>query len=141
MDKEITKHYSNEDITIIWKPHVCIHSKRCWKELREVFDPSARPWINMKGATTERIREQVNNCPSGALSLKEISASTVNQAPIYPIIEVSPNGPLLVQGSVIIKDVTGKEKTIDKKTALCRCGHSSNKPYCDGAHGKNGFIG
>lgn len=71
MEKEITKTYSNEDITVIWKPHVCIHSKKCWKELREVFDPSVRPWINMKGATSERIREQVSNCPSGALSLKE----------------------------------------------------------------------
>jgi uncharacterized Fe-S cluster protein YjdI len=72
MEKEITKNYSNDDITVVWKPHVCIHSKKCWKELREVFDPSIRPWINMKGASSERIREQVNNCPSGALSLKEI---------------------------------------------------------------------
>ena len=139
MEKEITKTYSNEDITVIWKPHVCIHSKKCWKELREVFDPTARPWVNMKGATSERIREQVNNCPSGALRLKD--ASSQEGQPTYPIIEVTTNGPLLVQGNIIIKDSAGNQKTIDKKTALCRCGHSANKPFCDGANIKKEFIG
>lgn len=139
MEKEITKTYSNEDITVIWKPHVCIHSKKCWKELREVFDPTARPWVNMQGATSDRIREQVNNCPSGALSLK--GAESTEKPATYPIIEVTTNGPLLVQGNIIIKDSAGNQKTIDKKTALCRCGHSSNKPFCDGAHIKKEFIG
>lgn len=139
MEKEITKTYSNEDITVVWKPHVCIHSKKCWKELRDVFDPTARPWVNMKGATTERIREQVNNCPSGALSLKGISPVETHSA--HPIIEVTTNGPLLVQGNVILKDSAGNQKTIDKKTALCRCGHSANKPFCDGAHIKKEFVG
>ncbi len=138
MEKEITKTYSNDDITVIWKPHVCIHSKKCWKELKDVFDPTARPWVNMKGATSERIREQVNNCPSGALSLKDASTE---KPPTYSIIEVTTNGPLLIQGNIIIRDSTGNQKTIDKKTALCRCGHSANKPFCDGAHVKQEFIG
>ena len=67
MDK-ITKKYSNGDITIVWKPDVCVHSKLCWTELLEVFDPRKRPWIDMTGAETERIIEQVQRCPSGALS-------------------------------------------------------------------------
>lgn len=66
--EEKTIQYSNEDLTVLWKPHVCIHSKHCWKELGEVFKPSERPWVNMKGATSQRIREQVDACPSGALS-------------------------------------------------------------------------
>ncbi|HXB39710.1 MAG TPA: (4Fe-4S)-binding protein [Bacteroidia bacterium] len=62
------KKYSNDKITIVWKPGVCTHSKNCWKNLREVFDPAKRPWINMEGAVTEKIIEQVNQCPSKALS-------------------------------------------------------------------------
>ena len=51
MPKETFK-YTNGEITVIWKPHVCIHSKKCWTNLRAVFDPFVKPWINMQGATT-----------------------------------------------------------------------------------------
>lgn len=70
MPKETFK-YSNDEITVIWKPNVCIHSKLCWTHLREVFDPLVKPWIKMDGATTERIIEQINTCPSGALSFEK----------------------------------------------------------------------
>ena len=68
---EITKKYSNKDITIVWKPSVCIHSTLCWKGekgLRQVFNPAEKPWIKPEGATTEEIIERINNCPSGAIS-------------------------------------------------------------------------
>ena len=68
MEKDITMKYSNEDITIIWKPKMCENSTICWKQLGEVFKPGQHPWIQMEGSTTERIKEQVNRCPSGALS-------------------------------------------------------------------------
>lgn len=63
-----THKYTNGEVTVVWKPAVCQHSKICWKNLVEVFDPTKRPWINMEGATTERIIEQVKQCPSRALS-------------------------------------------------------------------------
>jgi uncharacterized Fe-S cluster protein YjdI len=69
MPKQTIK-YTNGEVTVIWKPNVCIHSKICWTNLREVFDPFVKPWINMNGATTERIIEQVKQCPSGALSFE-----------------------------------------------------------------------
>ena len=63
-----THKYTNGEVTVVWKPDTCIHSAICWKNLHEVFNPSERPWINMQGASTERIIEQVQKCPSGALS-------------------------------------------------------------------------
>ncbi len=69
--KDITKKYTNGEVTIMWKPNVCIHSTVCWRGaggLPEVFNPAERPWIKPEGATTERIVEQVKKCPSGALS-------------------------------------------------------------------------
>ncbi|RMG24368.1 MAG: CDGSH iron-sulfur domain-containing protein [Methanobacteriota archaeon] len=52
------------------------------------------------------------------------------------------NGPLVVEAEgtyVIVKD--GKEETIDQKAiALCRCGASENKPFCDGTHKKINFT-
>jgi uncharacterized Fe-S cluster protein YjdI len=65
----VTTHkYSNGEVTIVWKPAICIHSAKCFKGLPEVFDPKQRRWINAEGATTDRIIEQVKICPSGALS-------------------------------------------------------------------------
>lgn len=51
------------------------------------------------------------------------------------------NGPLRVEGDFKIVDMTGKEFDLAGRTAvsLCRCGHSANKPFCDGAHNKAGF--
>ena len=66
--KNVTKEYTNGEITVVWKPGVCIHSAKCFKGLPGVFDPNARPWINVEGASTEAIVGQVQQCPSGALS-------------------------------------------------------------------------
>lgn len=68
LDEGIVKEYSKDDLTVVWKPNLCVHSMKCWKELNSVFNPQKKPWINMEGADKERIMEQVMNCPSGALS-------------------------------------------------------------------------
>ena len=66
--KDITKKYDNGEITVIWKAGLCAHSARCVKGLPAVFRPTIKPWININGAGTEAIINQVNQCPSGALS-------------------------------------------------------------------------
>ena len=71
MSNEIIKKYTNGELTIVWKPNVCTHSKICWKRatgLPEVFNPMERPWIKMENSSSERIAEQIKKCPSGALS-------------------------------------------------------------------------
>jgi uncharacterized Fe-S cluster protein YjdI len=66
-----TIHYNNADITVIWKPELCIHSAICARGLPAVFDPRRRPWVDMSQATTLQIVDQVKKCPSGALSYTE----------------------------------------------------------------------
>ncbi|MES2630068.1 MAG: (4Fe-4S)-binding protein [Bacteroidota bacterium] len=71
MSDETIKHYTNGEITIVWQPGKCVHSTICWKGregLLPVFDPRRRPWIDPAAAETERIIQQVERCPSGALS-------------------------------------------------------------------------
>lgn len=69
MPKE-TIRYKREDITVVWKPNLCIHSGICARGLHAVFNPNKRPWINMEGADLEAIVAQVAKCPSGALSIE-----------------------------------------------------------------------
>lgn len=68
--KDITKTYSNGEVTIIWQPSLCTHSAKCFKGLGEVFDPRKRPWITPEGSTTEKIIDQIKKCPSGALGFR-----------------------------------------------------------------------
>lgn len=140
--KDITKKYTNGEVTIVWKPNQCIHSTICFKGLGQVFDPRRRPWITPEQATTQQIVEQIKKCPSGALSYY---MNTETEEPVKveteTIVETSPNGPLLVYGNVAIKDLTGALTKKHNVTAFCRCGGSANKPYCDGSHKKIGFVG
>ncbi len=73
------KEYTNGEVTVIWQPGICIHSENCFKGLPEVFDPSERPWIHMDGASTEKIKTQVEKCPSGALTYRIPSKSEESQ--------------------------------------------------------------
>jgi uncharacterized Fe-S cluster protein YjdI len=135
------KRYTNDEITVVWKPETCIHSTLCWKGLIRVFNPKLRPWVNINGASSEEIVEQVKKCPSGALSSFYNSEGETTEIETETIAEVMENGPLLVYGNLKIKDANGNETKKNKVTAFCRCGASGNKPYCDGSHKKIDFKG
>ena len=138
----VTKKYSNGEVTVVWQPSLCIHSKKCWKSLPAVFNPQKRPWVDVQGAGTKKIIAQVETCPSGALSYFMNNPVDNIKPPVeqqHTRIEVTKNGPLLVHGEIIVKDKHGNETNKSKVTALCRCGQSANKPYCDGTHNTCGF--
>lgn len=139
--KDITKKYTNGEVTVVWQPSQCIHSTICFRGLGEVFDPQKRPWITPEGAATERIIQQVKKCPSGALSyyMNRDAAEGSVKVEAETIVETAPNGPLLVYGNVTVKDKEGNLSRKNNVTAFCRCGASGNKPYCDGTHQKIGF--
>jgi uncharacterized Fe-S cluster protein YjdI len=68
----MAKEYSNGEISVIWKSSLCQHAGICAKTLPKVYDPKARPWINVDNATTEELKNQIAQCPSGALSYKSL---------------------------------------------------------------------
>ncbi|WP_194976356.1 (4Fe-4S)-binding protein [Aquiflexum lacus] len=64
----MNKEYSNGEITIKWQPKLCQHAGICVKLLPDVYKPKESPWISIGNASTEDLKNQVNQCPSGALS-------------------------------------------------------------------------
>lgn len=64
----VTRTYRNEQLAVLWQPALCTHCEACWRGLPEVFDMNARPWVKIDGATPEEIANQIDECPSGALS-------------------------------------------------------------------------
>lgn len=140
-EKEIIKEYSNGELTVVWKPSKCIHSRVCIDTLPNVYDPEAKPWIKAENATTDELKAQIAKCPSGALSYYmndgTIEEETVSETKVEALV----NGPLLVHGTLEVHLADGKKEVKTKSTAFCRCGFSDNKPYCDGSHRREGFKG
>jgi uncharacterized Fe-S cluster protein YjdI len=62
--------YKKEEVAVIWKPALCIHSAICFKGLPWVFDPRRKPWVITENASKEEIILQISKCPSGALSIR-----------------------------------------------------------------------
>ena len=141
MKASLKKEYTNGEITIVWKPSLCIHSAVCVKTLPKVYDPKAKPWIAIENAPTEELKAQIQKCPSGALSYYMNGEETQEAESLETKVEVLENGPLLVYGTLKVTDKDGNMETKNKTTAFCRCGQSNNKPYCDGAHVKAEFRG
>jgi CDGSH-type Zn-finger protein len=56
------------------------------------------------------------------------------------IAKLAKNGPLLIEGNIEVVTSTGRTILRTQTAALCRCGGSANKPYCDGSHNKIGFV-
>ena len=132
--KEITKKYSNGEVTIVWEPSKCIHSGVCTHALPLVYKPTEKPWIQIENASTEALKSQVSKCPSGALRYFMNDAKDKEAEVLETKVEVLPNGPLLVYGTLQVTDKEGNTEKKNKTTAFCRCGASKNKPYCDGTH-------
>ena len=146
------REYATDEIVVGWNSALCTHSARCFNELGTVFDPKARPWVNIAGAPADDVARQVDRCPSGALRWKRLGEATwrphPGQGSATPVtvgprstVQVKKAGPIRVTGPVAITLPDGTVESHEGTVALCRCGHSDVKPYCDGTHVRVGFEG
>jgi len=134
------KEYATDEIVVEWEPRLCSHSQNCVNALPLVFDDSRRPWIKVDAATADEVEAAVARCPSGALRTRRVGAPAATRQG-SPEVRASADGPLLLSGGVRILDAEGTVLYEGEKAALCRCGGSGNKPFCDGTHAKTGFRG
>ena len=158
-----TRTYQNKDIIVHWYPELCIHVRYCASILPEVFRPEARPWVSVEGASAREIILAIDRCPSGALRYSLPEGSSVHPAAAdgpgrqregestpavgttaceggQPVtITASANGPLLTEGPVRLLGPQGETLAEASRLTLCRCGHSANRPFCDGAHLRAGW--
>jgi uncharacterized Fe-S cluster protein YjdI/CDGSH-type Zn-finger protein len=128
--------YTGNDIDVEFSLKRCIHAGECVKGAPGVFNPEARPWIQVDNEDTDQIAEVVRRCPSGALRFIRKDGAEEQPDP-EPTVTMTPGGPLYLRGDVLLKLRDGEERVT--RVALCRCGASANKPFCDGAHEQAGF--
>ncbi|MDE9451252.1 CDGSH iron-sulfur domain-containing protein [Aliiroseovarius sp. Z3] len=128
------KEYTGQDINVSFDLGRCIHSRNCFLQLPKVFDPKNRPWVQPDQAAAEDVAAVIRACPSGALAYQRKDGRD-EQPPQINRLAILENGPMVLAGNILVEN--GDTQT---RVALCRCGQSKNKPYCDNSHVDAGFT-
>jgi CDGSH-type Zn-finger protein/uncharacterized Fe-S cluster protein YjdI len=131
------RRYDGERITVRYNPKRCIHFAACVRGLPVVFDTERRPWIEPGNADADAVAEVVQRCPTGALHFEQRGGAAEQPQP-HAGVQVSTDGPLYLRGDLTLRREDGSPIVEDTRMALCRCGMSGNKPFCDNSH-KQGF--
>lgn len=122
-------------VRILFDASKCIHSRNCVLQRPDVFVPNvAGEWIHPDRATVAEVAELAHLCPSGAIQYEPLDGSPGERAPLVNTLQVRENGPVALHAPLTIAG-----EPAGFRATLCRCGHSANKPYCDGAHVAAGF--
>jgi CDGSH-type Zn-finger protein/uncharacterized Fe-S cluster protein YjdI len=132
--------YEGSDVEITFEPRRCVHAGRCVHGLPGVFDPRAKPWIDPDGASGDEIAAAVRQCPTGALSMVRRGDGATEAPDDHVSVAVVPNGPLHVRGNLEVGVPGQTERLKETRVALCRCGQSANKPFCDNSHLEASFV-
>lgn len=133
------REYAGKAISVFDNRLICSHAAECVKNLPTVFRLGERPWVSPDNATLEEVISVVEKCPSGALSYSVNDKHQRDFKHSQGII-ISKNGPYNVTGSIEIKVEVDLQPPSKEHYALCRCGASKNKPYCDGSHSEADFV-
>ena len=132
--------YEGAEITIHDNRGICVHCGHCTDELPSVFRFGETPWIHPNAASKDEIVAMVRTCPSGSLSytVDGVDQADPERAPTIFAVE---NGPYVVTGAPELVDTSFGDGASTEHFALCGCGGSKNKPFCDGTHRQKAVPG
>jgi CDGSH-type Zn-finger protein len=108
-------------------------------KLPSVFALERRPWVDVDARDAEQVAATVRACPTNALRYEGLRIP--DEEPDEPTtVDVRPNGPAYVRGRIRLRAPGPGHETVEEcRVALCRCGASQNKPFCDNSHRLIGF--
>ena len=131
--------YAGNRATVSWDSRVCIHIGECGRAKGDLFIGGRDPWCQPDLASDEEVADVVMRCPTGALTVEFADGTYAEQPEAVNTVTVAYNGPLFFRGRLTIEAVPDDAPGLAFRAALCRCGKSGNKPYCDNSHEKGGF--
>jgi CDGSH-type Zn-finger protein/uncharacterized Fe-S cluster protein YjdI len=139
MAKKTDFKYPGDKVEVSWDGALCIHIGECGRAKGELFVGGRKPWCDPNLASDQEVEEVVLRCPTGALSHEFADGSREEIADAANSVQVAYNGPLFVRGDLEIDGAPDNVPGLKFRAALCRCGQSKNKPYCDNSHEDAGF--
>jgi len=132
--------YTGQLIDITWDGRLCIHIAECGKSKGELFVSGRQPWCQPNLASTDDVKEIIRRCPSGALSFRDKQDPRGDEAAAGEnTVHVVYNGPYYVRGELHLDGSEANMPAAKFRVALCRCGQSKRKPFCDNSHSQAGF--
>jgi CDGSH-type Zn-finger protein/uncharacterized Fe-S cluster protein YjdI len=137
-DKKVVK-YQGRDADVSWDGRLCIHIGECGRAQNELFVGGRQPWCEPDRVSGDEVADVVLRCPSGALSYRRKDGGVEESPDAENVVSVMYNGPLYVRGDLEIDGASDDMPGVRFRTALCRCGQSKNKPFCDNSHEAAGF--
>lgn len=140
MSDKKTFQYPGETATVSWNGALCIHIGECGRADGDLFVGGRKPWCNPDLSSDDETKEVVERCPTGALSVAFKDGSGQEEADVENSALVAYNGPLFVRGDLDIDEAPEDVPGLRFRAALCRCGASKNKPFCDNSHLEAGFT-
>jgi CDGSH-type Zn-finger protein len=129
--------YRGGDLTMRDDRTLCTQAGYCGDRFRNVWAmiaDAAEPEV------AERIRHMSKLCPSGRLVTEPDGAVERDELPYEATVAAIADGPLWARGGVQVVAADGTPYEVRNRQTLCRCGHSRNKPFCDGSHKDAGFT-
>jgi CDGSH-type Zn-finger protein/uncharacterized Fe-S cluster protein YjdI len=125
--------YGGKNAEVAWDERLCIHVGECGRAKNDLFINGRDPWCAPDLVGIDDAIDVVSRCPSGALSVrsKDVKSETPDA---QNVVVVSNNGPLYVRGELAITGAPEDMPGVRFRAALCRCGRSENKPFCDNTH-------
>ncbi|MBV8343566.1 MAG: CDGSH iron-sulfur domain-containing protein [Candidatus Eremiobacteraeota bacterium] len=130
--------YAGKEIVVLDNRGTCCHFGNCTDHLAQVFHHDGEPFVTPDGASPEAIEEIVRACPSGALGFIKDGVKYEGEQR-EPEIYVAENASYYVRGGIELEGEPMNQGALREHYALCRCGQSKNKPFCDGSHWYAGF--
>jgi len=113
----------------------CIHARYCVTRAPATFLANVDgQWIHPAATAVETLVATIHQCPSGALHYRRLDGGPEEPAPPVNLVTLRENGPYEVRAPMRLGDTSP-----GFRAALCRCGASRNKPFCDNSHRKSGF--
>lgn len=126
--------FPSQKVDIYWDKRLCIHIGECGQAEGELFVSGRDPWCIPDSTTATEAAEVCERCPSGALTYIDKAGQLVEKAPAENTVNVIYNGPLYFRGALAIEGAPKDMSGVRFRAALCRCGQSKNKPFCDNSH-------
>jgi len=126
--------YKGKNITVVYDAQRCIHAKECVHGAPSVFNPEAKPWVSPDNSEAKAIAAVIQHCPTGALHYLAEDPKLAERADPSNTLKTNPDGPLFARGNLNLVTENGNPLLSDTRMALCRCGASKNKPFCDNSH-------
>jgi CDGSH-type Zn-finger protein len=114
----------------------CAKARFCVRREADAWELAEGP---SRPGREEQLRAMVDRCPSGRLVYIRLPDGSETERELHAEIGVIDDGPLWVRGRIPVESAHGFPYEVRNRVTLCRCGHSKNKPFCDGSHVATGF--